>query len=47
MNTKVEHYYMRALLLRFHSALSLQKWALVIQGKMASPHDHNPKYLNF
>ncbi len=45
MNTKIKHSYMRALPLRFHSAL--QKWALVTQGKMASPLDHNPKYLNF
>ncbi len=45
MNTKVEHSYMCDLPLRFHSAL--QKWALVTQEGMASPLDHNPKYLNF
>ncbi len=45
MNTKVKHSYMRALPLRFNSVL--QKWALATQTKMASPLDHNPKYLNF
>jgi len=44
MNTKIRHSYVRALPLRFHSAL--QKWTLVTQGKLACLH-HNPKYLNY
>ncbi len=45
MNTKVKQSYMRALPLRFHSAL--REWALVTREKVAYPLDHNPKYLNY
>jgi len=44
-NTKIEYSHMCALPSHFHSAL--QKWALVPQGKMASPLNHNPNYFNF
>ncbi len=44
MNTRVKHFYMRALPLRYHSAL--QKWALLALEEWLSPLDHNSSYLN-
>jgi len=45
MNTKVEHFYMRALsweALSFHSALQKSLMGTMLHKKVASPLDHNP-----
>jgi len=44
MSTKIKYSYMRAVPLHFPSVL--QKWTQY-KKQMASPLDHNPKYLDF